>query len=180
MDDEYLDLVDDTDQIIGRALRAEVHRQGLHNFRGVSAFVRNSNGLLLVLRRHHSKDILPGSLDTSVTGHVRSGETYEKAFRREVAEELNLSLETIPWRILGDLWPHRHGNYSFLRCFEVTYNETPPYNRDDFTEHAWLTPAQLRERLERGEGALSAPYPLCCVILWSVIIRLQLPTATTD
>lgn len=87
--DEWLDLVDENDQVIDRMLRSEVMKKGLKNFRAVIGFIKNNKGQLWIPRRVKEKISFPLSLDMSVAGHVGVGETYDKAFRREAAEEIN-------------------------------------------------------------------------------------------
>ncbi|HLC62782.1 MAG TPA: NUDIX domain-containing protein [Candidatus Nanoarchaeia archaeon] len=96
MEDEYLDLVDENDKIIGRKERSEVYKLNLSNFRVVNAFIRNKKGLIWVPRRSASKRIFPLCLDMSMGGHVSSGETYLQAFKRELKEELNINASKVP------------------------------------------------------------------------------------
>jgi 8-oxo-dGTP pyrophosphatase MutT (NUDIX family) len=56
----------------------------------VSIAVLGSDGRLLVHRRSEDKDIWPGLWDICVGGIVTSGETYEAAAERELAEELGI------------------------------------------------------------------------------------------
>jgi isopentenyl-diphosphate delta-isomerase len=154
--EEYLDLVDRLDRVTGRMRRAEVHASGRRDFRGVTGFVRNSTGQLLVMRRHAAKALLPNCLDASVTGHVTSGETYDHTFARELNEELGWGVQDVRWRRLGELTPHRDGSYCFYHVYEIAADETPPYNRDDFSAHYWLAPAQAAAWLDSGEAASSA------------------------
>lgn len=87
MSDEYLDVVDENDRVIGRDTRKNVHdHYQIH--RGVHVFVVNERGWILVQRRSLLKDYYPGYLDVSVGGQVISGETYEEAGCRELREEL--------------------------------------------------------------------------------------------
>lgn len=89
---EYLDVVDEDDRVIGRDTRKNVHaNHQIH--RGVHVFVVNSRGELLLQRRSKSRSYYPGYWDASVGGQVLSGETYERAAHRELAEELGLEGE---------------------------------------------------------------------------------------
>ncbi len=87
--EEIVDLVDEDDEVIGQAPMREVWARNLLR-RGVAAIVRNRRGEILVHRRADTKDVFPGMYDMFVAGIVGSGESYEDAIRRELAEELGI------------------------------------------------------------------------------------------
>lgn len=151
--DEYLDLVNEKDEVIGKMLRSEVYAKDLSNFRVVNAFLVHPQGKLWIPRRSASKRLFPLCLDMSAAGHVESGETYEEAFYREVWEETRIDPTKKPWTFLGHLTPHEHGVSAFMNIYEIQIAEAPEFNRDDFVEYYWLTPLELSERLERGDKA---------------------------
>lgn len=153
--DEYLDLVDGEDRLIGRKLRSVVYAEGLSNFRVVNAFVRSSKGALWIPRRTAHKKLYPLCLDMSMGGHVASGETYEEAFARETQEELRIDVAKTSYRLLGHLTPAAHGMSAFMKVYEIMRDEAPDYNPDDFAEYFWLTPGDLLRRLAAGEKAKS-------------------------
>ena len=62
---EYLDLVDENDNVIGKAPRSEVRARNLLH-RGVGILVFNSRGELYVHKRTETKDIFPGMYDLSL------------------------------------------------------------------------------------------------------------------
>jgi isopentenyldiphosphate isomerase len=154
MMDEYLDLVNIQDEIIGKKLRSAVYAEGLSNFRVVNAFLVNQQGQLWIPRRSLNKRLFPGGFDMSMGGHVESGETYEQAFKRELAEELNIKADEIFWKLLGFLTP-QDGVSAFMKVYEISVNTTPQYNRNDFTESFWFTPVELIKRIEAGESSKS-------------------------
>ncbi|MDA2935925.1 NUDIX domain-containing protein [Patescibacteria group bacterium AH-259-L05] len=84
--DEYIDLVDEHDNVIGKKKRSEIYAKNLSNFRVVDAFIINSKKEIWIPRRTVNKRIFPLCLDTSMGGHVETGETYEHAFKREMRE----------------------------------------------------------------------------------------------
>lgn len=151
MEDEYLDLVDENDKITGRKLRSEVYAESLSNFRVVNVFLKNEEGKLWIPRRTATKRIFPLCLDVSMGGHVESGETYDQAFKRELAEELNLNADEIEWKIIGKLSPHEHGVSAFMTVYEIETRETPNFNPEDFVEDFWMTPAEIFQSIEKGE-----------------------------
>ncbi len=153
--EEILDLVNENDQIIGHLERSQVYAAGLHNFRVVNALLINKQGQLWIPRRTAHKKSCPLHLDFSVSGHVSSGETYDQAFIRELEEELNLTSTHISWKKLGLITPHTHGAFAFNYCYQISYNQTPTYNRNDFSEYSWLYPEELLEKIAQGEKAKS-------------------------
>lgn len=153
--DELLDLVDNDDNVIGTQWRLNAHANHLHNFRVINAFVMNNEGKLWIPRRAPTKTLFPNGLDVSVGGHVEAGAGYEATFRRETQEEINVDIDTVPWKDLGPLSPYVHGVNAFMHVYEMRMNETPRYNPDDFTEFFWLTPKELIARIDAGEYAKS-------------------------
>lgn len=149
--DEFLDLVDGNDHVVGKKKRSEVYTENLSNFRVVNAFVINRNGEIWIPRRTSDKRIFPLCLDMSMGGHVESGESYEDAFRRELKEELDYNIEEIDYRLLGHLTPREHGVSAFMNVYEIKSEQTPNYNKKDFVEYFWLTPKMLFERITQGE-----------------------------
>lgn len=89
---EYFDIVDDSGQVVGRAPRAVCHGDSSLIHRSVHIYVFNRRGEILLQLRSKSKDIQPGRWDTSVGGHLDSGEDYDRAARRELREELGVDI----------------------------------------------------------------------------------------
>lgn len=88
--DEWFDIVDDDDQVIGRARRSDCHGNPGLIHRAVHVLVFDKSDRLLMQKRSLNKDIQPGRWDTSVGGHLEPGEGYLEAASREMGEELGL------------------------------------------------------------------------------------------
>ncbi len=151
--DEYLDLVNEKDAVIGKKLRSEVYAEGLSNFRVINAFIINSQGAIWIPRRTADKRLFPLCLDMSVGGHVESGETYDQTFKRETAEELNIDTDTVQHKLLGHLTPQKDNVSAFMNVYEIKMDQAPEYNANDFTEYFWLTPRQFFEKIDQGDRA---------------------------
>lgn len=89
--EEIFDVVDESGRVVGRATRAEVHRDPGLIHRAVHILVFRTDGRLLLQLRAPGKDVDPGKWDSSVGGHVDAGEDFDAAARRELAEELGLT-----------------------------------------------------------------------------------------
>ena len=87
--DELVDLVDADDRVVGVISRREM-RQYRGRHRTVFIVVRSGAGDVLVHRRADHKDVWPGRWDLAAGGVVASGETYDEAAVRELAEELGI------------------------------------------------------------------------------------------
>lgn len=88
--DELFDVVNEQDEVIGRAPRRQCHGNPALVHRVAHVLVLNRKGELVLQKRSPDKDVQPGKWDTSVGGHVESGEEYLHAAQREMEEELGL------------------------------------------------------------------------------------------
>lgn len=105
--DEWFEIVDEHDCVVGRARRTECHGNPNLVHRTSHVVVFSSDGRILLQKRSASKDIQPGKWDTAVGGHLQPGENYEQAARRETQEELGIDLGNEP---LEYLFQHRIRN----------------------------------------------------------------------
>ncbi len=77
MNEEIFDVVDENNCVIKQLPRSEVHSLGLRH-RSVHLLVFNSKGELFLQKRSMKKDCSPGTWDSSVSGHLDSGEDYDE------------------------------------------------------------------------------------------------------
>ncbi len=91
-DDEWFDIVTPQGKVTGKAPRSLCHGNPNLLHPVVHVHVFNSNGQLWLQKRSVSKKIQPGKWDTSVGGHVSSGEKIEQALLREVKEEMGIDV----------------------------------------------------------------------------------------
>jgi isopentenyldiphosphate isomerase len=90
MTEEIFDVVNDRDEVAGQKPRSEIHRLGLKH-RAVHVLVFNSRGELFLQKRSIKKDCFPGTWDSSASGHLDSGESYDACAVRELREEIGLT-----------------------------------------------------------------------------------------
>jgi len=97
---EILDIVNDSDEVIGQAERDRVHREGLV-CRLVYVCFYTANREVILQKRSDTKKNDPGKLTTTVSGHVASGQTYLEAAVRETVEESGIEVSREDLRNLG-------------------------------------------------------------------------------
>ena len=98
MSEEIFDVVNERDEVIGHAPRQEVHARGLLH-RAVHVLVFNARGEVFLQQRSLKKDRQPGVWDSSSSGHVDRGETYDQTAVRELREEIGLTVAAPPQRL---------------------------------------------------------------------------------
>ncbi len=150
--DEILDVVDSDDNVIGQLERSQVYARGLC-FRVVNAFLVNDAHQVWIPRRSACKKLFPLCLDTSVGGHVMAGESYENAFFRELAEELNIDAAQVTYECVTKLNPADHRVSAHMYLYLIHTNETPAYNKNDFSESYWFDIDELLTLLYKGASA---------------------------
>ena len=89
--EEIFDVVNERDEVIGRAPRKEVHARKLRH-RAVHVLVFNARGEVFLQKRSMLKDTAKGKWDSSSSGHLDSGEDYDACAVRELREEIGLDL----------------------------------------------------------------------------------------
>lgn len=90
---ELFDLVNNNGKVIGNASRKECHNGSKLLHPVVHIHIINSKKELLLQKRKMDKDIQPGKWDTSIGGHIMSGEIKENAIKREAGEELGIIIK---------------------------------------------------------------------------------------
>ncbi|MFA6461035.1 MAG: NUDIX domain-containing protein [Candidatus Woesearchaeota archaeon] len=85
---EKIDVVDERDRVIGKALRSMVHKKRLRHRRvAVLIFMDDSYQHTLIQKRSKMKDVAPGKW-AHLEGHILAGESYLQGAKREIEEEM--------------------------------------------------------------------------------------------
>lgn len=147
--DEWFDIVDSEDRVIGRARRADCHGNPALVHRTAHVVVFASDGRILLQRRSSGKDIQPGKWDTAVGGHLAPGEAYESAARREMNEEIGLSPDT-PLEFLFDSRIRNRVESENVRVFKTVSNGPFRPHPEEIDELRFWTCDELRQALGQG------------------------------
>jgi isopentenyldiphosphate isomerase len=136
MTDELVDIVDDDDNVIAIVARSEMRSRNLQH-RSVGIAVVSTEGRLLIHRRSDSKDVWPGWWDIAAGGVVASGETYEDAAVRELAEELGV-VDT-PVEYLGRARYVDDEVTALCRGYRVIHDGPFTFADGEVAEARWVT-----------------------------------------
>ncbi len=136
MTEELVDIVDDDDNVIAVVTRSAM-RAGRLQHRSVGIAVIATDGRLLIHRRSDAKDIWPGWWDIAAGGVVASGESYETAARRELAEELGI-VET-PIEFLGSAHYVDDQLAALCRRYRIVHDGPFTFADGEVAEARWVT-----------------------------------------
>ena len=93
MKDELLDLVDESDKVIGTVWKSQAHKDPKLLHREVAIIVFNDKREVLLQQRSLNKSSDPGEWKLTAAGHIGAGEAPLVAAKRELKEEMGIDLE---------------------------------------------------------------------------------------
>lgn len=138
MKNEYFDVVNDQNEVTGQEKRRVVHQSGLWH-RGVHVFLFTPDRRLLIQKRSQTRDKFPGTLDCSVSEHLKPGESYLNAAVRGLREELGV--EGVPLtRLVQFRMNYGPNDNEFSEVFEGTLDDgigitIDPHEVDEIAFH---------------------------------------------
>ena len=153
MSEEIFDVVNERDEVVGQERRSEVHRLGLQH-RAVHVLIFNGRGEVFLQKRSMKKDTFPGVWDSSASGHLDTGETYDACAVREVREELGLTLIGPPEELFKlsacletgqeHVWVYRHQAEGPFQL-----------NKDEIEAGGWFAPAVVTRWVQEEPQAFA-------------------------
>jgi isopentenyldiphosphate isomerase len=153
MSEEYLDIVDENNNPTGESRpRSEVHSQGIwHRTVHIYLFREHEDELeLLVHLRSEKKDLNPGRWDTRFGGHLKAGQSIEKAVASELKDEIGLVVQA-PDLIAGDVYKRDKGtNKEFTQTYYYRFNDnlnSLRFNDGEIQKVKWMTADDIERSL---------------------------------
>ena len=157
MDEERIDAVDELDRVVASLSRREVHRRGLLH-RSVHVFLVDESQRIYLQKRAWCKEQDPGRWDSSASGHVDSGEPYDRAAVRELEEELGVRVPLEPL-FKESACPETSGEHSMLyRGRIVDGRPVPKPNPDEILEGQFVPVQLVRERITSSPESFATPF----------------------
>jgi isopentenyl-diphosphate delta-isomerase type 1 len=152
---EYLDVVNEDNQVTGQASRQVIHASGWWH-RGVHVFLFTPDGKLLVQKRGRAQDTYPGALDCSVSEHLKVGETYRAAALRGLREELGLPAIQLT-RLLQFRMNYGPGDNMINELYKgILGGAALRINPQEIARIAYYTLPELEEMMRAGETPFSS------------------------
>jgi isopentenyldiphosphate isomerase len=160
MSKEIFDVVNEHDEVVGRAPRSEVHARGLKH-RAVHVLVFNRRGEIFLQKRSLKKDSAAGKWDSSASGHLDTGENYDTCAMRELHEEIGLKTTQPPARLFKmDACPETGWEFCWIYRLE---NEGPfVLHPDEIETGAWFSPATVTQNVEQQPEDFASAF----VLIW--------------
>ena len=149
MNMEFLDVVNDNDEVVGRASKKEIYEKKLQH-RIVHILIFNDKGEMALQLRSKHKSFCPHHWSTPVGGHVQSGETYEEAALREFQEELGTTTGiTFAYK---DLYDDGRGLKKILVTFKTNFNGPFNINPKEVERVEFFSLDEIQEMIDSGEN----------------------------
>jgi len=152
--EEYVILVDQNDNPIGKEDKVKCHLPNGKLHRAFTALIFNGEGKLLLTKRSGGKMLWPNYWDGTVASHPRESETYVSSAERRMPEEIGIACEM---------------NYVNKFEYHVTYKDIGSENeicgtligtvdnfdessmiKDEISEIKWIDPDELKNELEQN------------------------------
>lgn len=130
---EYLDIVNEENQVVGKESREVVHSKRLPH-RTVMFFVFDQDDNILVTKRSDTKDFFPGYWSVVMGGHVTSGDGYDETLEKEMEEEIGIIGE---YEEIGEFIKDIPEEVEHVKLYKVTVSP------EDIT--------LLKDEFEKGE-----------------------------
>lgn len=151
--EEFLDVVDEHDRIIGRERRGMIHERGLMH-RSAQVLLFNSAGELFLQKRSLNKDEFPGLWDSSAAGHLDPGETYAECAARELEEELGIR-DAGGLDMLCKLTASAETGYEHCTVFRCVHDGPLTLQAEEVDEGRWVWPAEMDRLVKEPQSGLT-------------------------
>jgi len=152
--EEYVILVDENDNPIGKEEKVKCHLPNGKLHRAFTALIFNNEGKLLLTKRSDEKMLWPGYWDGTVASHPRESETYVSSAERRMPEEIGIDCKMnymnkfeyhVPYKDIGS----ENEICGTLIGIVDDFDETCLI-KDEISEIKWIDSDELKNELEQN------------------------------
>ena len=158
---EMFCVVDAQDSVTGAESRDYVHVNNLRH-RAVHVLIFNQRDEIFLQRRSIWKDRNPGRWDSSTSGHVDAGESYEEAAHRELREEIGIAC---PLEKIGKLPCSAATGWEFIEVYRGRHEGPFRLAPMEIETGAFFPIHQIRAWLQRSPEDFSPVFAMCARLL---------------
>jgi len=155
--EEYVILVDQDDNPIGKEEKVKCHLPNGKLHRAFTALIFNGEGKLLLTKRSESKMLWPNDWDGTVASHPRESETYVLSAERRMPEEIGVACKMnyvnkfeyhVPYKDIGS----ENEICGTLIGMVDDFDESSLI-KDEISQIKWINPDELKNELEQNNDA---------------------------
>jgi len=152
--DEYVILVDENDNPIGKEEKVKCHLPNGKLHRAFTALIFNGEGKLLLTKRSDKKMLWPSYWDGTIASHPRESETYVSSAERRMPEEIGIDCKMnymnkfeyhVPYKDIGS----ENEICGTLIGIVDDFDETCLI-KDEISEIKWIDPDELKNELQQN------------------------------
>jgi len=152
--DEYVILVDENDNPIGKEDKVKCHLPNGKLHRAFTALIFNGEGKLLLTKRSDKKMLWPGYWDGTVASHPRESETYVSSAERRMPEEVGIVCKMnymnkfeyhVPYEDIGS-----ENEICGTLIGTIDSFDESSMIKDEISEIKWINPDELKNELEQN------------------------------
>jgi len=155
--EEYVILVDQNDNPIGKEEKVKCHLPNGKLHRAFSALIFNDEGKLLLTKRSESKMLWPNDWDGTVASHPMESETYVSSAERRMPEEIGIDCKMsyvnkfeyhVPYKDIGS-----ENEICGTLIGTIDSFDNSRLIKDEISDIKWINPDELKNELEQNRDA---------------------------
>jgi len=157
MQNEFFDVVDGRNRVVGKEECFVVHKKHLKH-RAVHIFVFNPKGQVFIQQRSLSKDTNPGKWGSSVGGHLDAGEDYLHAAVRELEEELGIRANEKKLKRIAFFKASKISGWEFVEIYSIVYGGKIKMNEEELKNGKFVKIEELKEALRKESSSFTPDF----------------------
>ncbi|MBS3051404.1 MAG: NUDIX domain-containing protein [Candidatus Aenigmarchaeota archaeon] len=152
---EYFDVVDKNDNVVGRALRSECHKNPKLIHRGVFVIIINRKGEVMIQKRGMKADTNPGRWEF-MGEHNKIGESYKSAAIRGLREELGIKKANVRKISKMKISSRRETEFDEIFTCKISEKSRIKINSKEVSEAKFLSTNQLENLMRKKPRPFSS------------------------